>query len=126
MLVAGGLLQAQMMLRAFSRGKYWPTVEDVKAFLPTSAWQENRSSLADELAEDVWTELVMVYGTLEIDRARFVIASRLPAETLLPAKEAESMKQFSDDLGRLRRKLGIGGGWLDELLERFPRATHGV
>jgi hypothetical protein len=45
-LVAGELLHAQLMLRTASKGKHWPPVEDGKAFLPTSAWQENRTSLA--------------------------------------------------------------------------------
>jgi len=65
--------------------------------------------------EDLWLELVMQYAILEIDRARFALASQLPAERPLPPEEAEGLKRSSNELGRLRRKLGVGGGWLDEL-----------
>jgi hypothetical protein len=122
LLVAGELLNAQLILRAASEGKHWPPAKDVDALLPTSAWRENRSSLAGKVHEDLWNQLVMAYGLLEIDRARLVLANRLPPATLLPAKEAEDMKQASNNLGRLRRKLGGGGGWLDEIHDEFkPR-----
>jgi hypothetical protein len=119
LLVAGELLHAQLILRTASKCKHWLPVEDMNAFLPTSAWQENRSSLAGKLHEDLWNHLVMAYATLEIDRARLVNANRLPADTPLPAEEAERIRQFSNNLGRLRRKLGGGGGWLDEIHDQF-------
>ena len=37
LLVAAELLHAQMMLRSASKGRHWPTIEDLNAFLPTSA-----------------------------------------------------------------------------------------
>ena len=114
LLVAGELLHAQLMLRAALKCKHWPPVEDMNAFLPTSAWQENRSSLVDHVDEDLWNQLVMTYAGLEIDRARCVQASRLLWETPLPEEEAEGFRKISNDLGRLRRKLGGGGEWLDE------------
>lgn len=122
LLVAGELLHAQLVLRAASAGRHWPPVEDVNAFLPTSAWQENRSSLAGKIHENLWDQLVMAYALLETDRARFVMANRLPPETPLPAREAEGIKEASNTLGRLHRKLGGGGGWLDEIHDEFkPR-----
>jgi hypothetical protein len=119
LLVAGELLHAQMILRAVSKCKHWPTVEDGNAFLPTSAWQENRSSLVGNVHEDLWTQLVTAYALLEYDRARFVLSNRLPPRTPLEAKEAEGFKRASNDLGHLRRKLGLDGGWLDEIHDEF-------
>jgi len=113
-LVAGELLHAQLVLRAASAGRQWPPVEDINGFLPTSAWQEKRASLPGEINEDLWEKLVLAYATLEVERARFVAADSLPPQTPLPAKESEDMKEFAKQLGELRRKLGGGGGWLDE------------
>jgi hypothetical protein len=48
LLVAGELQHAQLVLGAVSKGEHWPVVENVDAFLPTSAWRENRASMADE------------------------------------------------------------------------------
>lgn len=118
-LVAGELLHAQIVLRGISEGKHWPPLEDVNAFLPTSAWQENRSSLAGKIDEDLWNQLVMAYALLEVDRARFAMVIRLPPEKPLPAKEAEGIKKTSNKLGCLRRELGGGGGWLDEIDNEF-------
>lgn len=115
LLVAGELLHAQLVLRAASELEHWPSVEDVDAFLPTSAWQENRSSLASKVHEDLWEKLVLAYGLLQTDRARFVSFSRSPTLTALPAKEAQGLKLFSYELGQLRRQLGSGGSWLDEI-----------
>lgn len=64
---------------------------------------------------DLWSQLIMTYAGLEIDRARFVTANRIPSATPLTAEVAEAMKQESNKLGELRRKLGLGGGWLDEI-----------
>jgi hypothetical protein len=112
LLVAGELLQAELILRTASASAHWPPVEDMNAFLPTSAWQENKSSLAGKIDEDLWNELILAYALLESDRARFAAANRLPAGTPLAAREAKGLQQTSQDLGRLRRKLGVGGGWL--------------
>jgi hypothetical protein len=115
LLVAGELLHAQLILRSASTMSQWPPVEDVNAFLPTSAWQENRSSLAGKVHEDLWEKLVLAYALLETDRARFVSFSRSPSPIALPAKEAQGLKLFSYELGQLRRQLGGGSGWLDEI-----------
>jgi hypothetical protein len=121
LLVAGELLHAQMTLRAASKLEHWLPVGDETDFLPTSAWQENRSGLVGNIGEDLWNQLVMAYAQLEIDRARFAVANRLPVKPL-SANEAEGFKQFSNELGHLRRKLGGGGGWLDEIHDEFkPR-----
>jgi hypothetical protein len=120
LLVAGELLHAQYILRNISKAPHWPHVEDVNAFLPISAWRESRSSLAGNVDKDLWDELVMAYALLEFDRGRFVLASRLPETPLLATRDAEGIKQTSNDLGRVRRKLGGGGGgWLDELHDEF-------
>jgi hypothetical protein len=122
LLVGGELLHAQIVLRATSELEHWPSVEDVNAFLPTSAWQENRSNLAGKIHEDLWEKLVLAYGLLQTDRARFVSFSRSPSLTVLAAKEAQGLKLFSYELGQLRRQLGSGGGWLDEIhYELKPR-----
>jgi hypothetical protein len=126
LLVAGELLHAQFVLRTASEGSHWPYVEDVDAFIPTSAWQESRFSLTGRIHEDLWNQLVMAYAVLEIDRRRFLMASRLPPETPLPPKEAESLKGTSNNLGRLRRKLGGGGGWLDEIHDEFKPQMDGL
>ena len=124
LLVAGELLHAQLVLRSASAGEHWVPVEDVNAFLPTSAWQEHRSSLVGEIHEDLWSRLVMAYAGLETDRARFVLANRLPPETPLPATEAEGIRETSNVLGQLRRELGVGGGWLDEVAARADRPSR--
>jgi hypothetical protein len=64
LLVAGELLHAQRILRVVSADKIWPPFEDLNAFLPTSAWQENRSSVAGKVDEDLWNQLVMAYQGL--------------------------------------------------------------
>jgi hypothetical protein len=124
-LVAGELLHAQLILRSASGATHWPPVEDVNGFLPTSAWQENRSSLAGKVDEDLWDQLVLAYALLESDRARFTLGSRSSAPIALPAKEAQGLKLFSYELGHLRRQLVAGGGWLDEVQHEIkPRIAH--
>jgi hypothetical protein len=116
LLVAGELLHAQLVLGAVSKCEHWPVVENVDAFLPTSAWRENRASIARKVDKDLWDKLVMAYAVLESDRARFVAVNRLPALTPLPAKEAEGIKEAYFNLGSLRKQLGGGGGgWMDEI-----------
>ena len=112
LLVAGELLQAQLILRAVAKGEHWPPIEDLDAFLPTSAWRENRSSIADMVSEDLWSQIVMAYSQLEADRGRFATANRLTQPKLLTAEIAKGMMDFSEELGRLRGKLGVGGGWV--------------
>jgi hypothetical protein len=125
-LVAGELLNAQMVLSACSKGNLWPPIEDADAFLPTSAWHDHRSTLAGHVHEDLWNQLVMAYAAIEIDRARFVLANRLPPGTPLPAKEAEGIRQSAMRLGGLRRKLGGGGGWLEEIHEELKPQVDGL
>jgi hypothetical protein len=108
-----------MILRVASKSGKLPPFEDLNAFLPTSAWRENRSSLAGKVSEDLWLQIVSAYTLLEIDRSRFAVANKMPAGTPLDAEVAAGMKKSSDDLGRLRRQLGVGGGWLDEIEEKL-------
>lgn len=119
LLVAAELLQAQMVLRAVSKGEHWPPIEDLDAFLPTSAWREHRSSIAGMVSEDLWVQIVMAYSVLEADRARFATANKLTAPKALTAEVAKSMTDSSKDLARLRRQLGVGGGWLDEIDDKL-------
>lgn len=86
-LVAAELLHAELILRTASGAKHWPHVEDVNAFLPTSAWRENRSNLAGKVHGDLWDQLVMSYAGLELDRTLFVLGSRGPSQTTITAKE---------------------------------------
>jgi hypothetical protein len=119
LLVAAELLQAQFVLRSTSQGGRWPPIEDLEAFLPTSAWRENRAKMASMVDQDLWFQLVLAYSVLEIDRARFAIANKLPAPTALPVEVAKGMKETSHRLGQLRRQLGLGGGWLDEIVDKL-------
>jgi hypothetical protein len=119
LLVAGELLQAQVTLRAASRSEHWICLDDAKAHLPTSAWHENLASLAGHIDCDLYNELVMEYALLGIERERFFLVNRMPAATPLPAKVAEEMKAHANTLGRLRRRLGGDGGWLDEIPDEF-------
>jgi hypothetical protein len=81
--------------------------------------------VAGKVDEDLWNQLVMAYAGLELDRGRFATANRMPAGTPLPANEAEGIKRTFNKLGRLRRKLGGGGGWLDEIHDEFkPRVDR--
>ena len=67
----------------------------------------------------------MAYALLEVDRARFVAFSRSPAPIALSAKEAQGFKLFSYELGQLRRQLGGGGRWLDDIQEELkPRIAR--
>jgi hypothetical protein len=119
LLVAGELLHAQLTLRAAAASTNWPPLEDIDRFLPTSAWQDGRSSLAGKIDEDLWNKLVMAYAFLEIDRVRFVMANRvLPVKPLL-AEDAEGLNRASNNLDVLRRQLGGGGAWLDEIQDEI-------
>lgn len=117
LLIAGEILQAQMVLGAALKGKHWPTMEDMNALLPTAAWQENKSMLIGHVSQDLWNQLVSVYTLLECDRQRFVLANKLSKPTLLPKKEAKGLRELYLKLGRLRRQLGGSGGFLDEFDE---------
>jgi hypothetical protein len=115
-LVAGELLHVQLVLRAAAVGPDWPLISDVNAHLPNAAWQEFRVRLVDMVDDDLFNELVMTYAQLEADRARFVTAFNL-RDKPLAASEATSLIKMSYKLGRLRRRLGGGGAWPDEIAE---------
>lgn len=123
LLVATELLQAQLLLRAVSKGEHWPLhwplIDDVDAFLPTSAWRENRSSIAGMVSEELWSQIVIAYGVLEADRYRFVTASKLTVPKVLTAEVAKGLSDSSKELGRLRWQLGLRGGWLDEIEDKL-------
>jgi hypothetical protein len=121
LLIAAELLHAQLALRTIADYGKWPPIEDLDGFLPTSAWRENRASIVGTVSEDLLRRLVVTYSLLEHDRARFAAANRIPATTLLTAEMAEALKKTSFDLGDLRRELGLGGGWLEEIEEKFKR-----
>jgi hypothetical protein len=116
-LIVGELLHAQMNLRIASENTIWPIfVQDVNSWLPNSAWRENKSSLLGTVPDDQWDELEMTYAILEIRRDQLIVASRLSEAKLVTAEEAEDFKQSSRRIGRLRRKLGGGGGgWPDDI-----------
>jgi len=118
LLVAAELLHAEMTLRSVSKGGHWLPIEDLDAYLPTSAWRENRTSIAGNVSENLWVEIVMAYAQLEADRCRFAAATKIPGTTPLRPEVAKEMKKSSDGIGRLRRQLGVGGGWLDEFEEK--------
>jgi hypothetical protein len=73
LLIAAELLNVQAVLRAASKVGKWPSFEDLDAFLPTSAWRENRSSIAGIVSDDLIFDLVMTYNILEHDRSRFAL-----------------------------------------------------
>jgi len=107
------------MLRALSKSelKHWPHVHDAAAVLPTSAWRDHRDSLADVLDEDLWNELVLAHATLEMDRGRLAQAMDHPAGVPLTDAAIEVLKSDVINLERLRRALGGGGGWVEDLPE---------
>lgn len=118
LLVAAELLQAQSILGNAIEGRSWPPFEDVDAYMPTSAWRENRSSIAGNVSEDLWVKLVMAYQILEFDRERIAFENKKPTPQTITAEEAKAMKGSYYKLGRLRSQLGVGGGWLDELEDK--------
>jgi hypothetical protein len=120
LLVAEELLHAEGNLRSVCNLGYWPPVVDLNAFLPTSAWRENRSSIAGMVSEDLFRQLGMAYLLLEHDRARFALMDKLPAGTPLHAGVAKGIKESCINLAHLRRQLGMGGGWPDEV-ENKPK-----
>ena len=71
------------------------------------------------VSQDLWVQIVMAYIGLELDRSRFATANRISATTPLTAEVAKGMKESSNELGRLRRHLGVGGGWLGEIEEKL-------
>ena len=119
LLVAGELLHAQVILRVASEGEHWPYAPDMDATiarLPSSLWEENRSSLVGHVDDELFESLVIAYANLEIDRLRIFVASKLPADRPMTPEEAQSLKRNSDVLGRLRRQLGGGAlDWPDEI-----------
>jgi hypothetical protein len=119
LLIRGELLHAELTLRSASDSKMWPPLEDAKVFIPTSAWQENRSSLVGYVSEDLWEQLVITYALLVYDQGRFEMGARLAPGTLLREQEAESLIQTANNLYRLRRKLGGGGAWPDAIRDEF-------
>jgi hypothetical protein len=116
-LVAGELLQAQLILRSIAETKTWPPFDDVDAYLPTKGWQEYRSRLVDTLDQDLFDHLVMAYAQLEIDRMRFsMFTKRVPPDDQMTIPEALGVWHSFYELGRLRRRLDAGGsGWIDEM-----------
>jgi hypothetical protein len=121
LVVGAELLHAELILLSVYKRGAWPPFEELDAFLPTSAWRENRSSLAGMLDEDLFSQLVLAYGLLEQDRSRFAHANRMPSTPPIPVEVANGLKESASDLGRLRRQLGIGGGWRDEVEELMCR-----
>jgi hypothetical protein len=115
LLVAGELLHAEFVLRTAAKLENWPPIDDSKDFLPASVWQENRASIVTCIDENLYNRLVMAYAILDIDRTRFIMANRFPAKVPLPTEIAKGVKEFCDQLGGLRRELGGGGGWIDEI-----------
>ena len=114
LLVSGELLQVQLTLRTAAKIERWYVVKDGTDFLSTSIWRESRSSLAGNVSQSLWNDLIMTYSVIEAERARIASANELPPGTPIPAGTAAEIKQLSDEVGHLRRKLGGTGRWLDE------------
>lgn len=127
-LIAGEMLHGQFILLAASELSNWPAVESIDAHLPISMWREHRSSLAGYVDGDLWEELVRTYAFLELDRERFITANRIPGGKPLSKDEAKSLRDGSMRLGRVRRKLLPGGGFLaefDEVTQSKARDPRG-
>jgi hypothetical protein len=118
-LVAGELLQAQLILRAASKGTTWPAIEDVNAYLPTSAWQENKSILVGEVDEGLYDQLVLDYALLESDKQRIIVANKITPLPPLQAQQADEFREAVKKLGLRRKQLGAGGRWLDEIKDEL-------
>ncbi len=69
--------------------------------------------------EDLWSELVVTYARFEGERIRFVVASNIVGVRPLSTSEATSLRETSNELGRVRRRLQptLFGGWPDEINE---------
>jgi len=116
-LVGGELLNASFIIRttAAVKSKNWPFFPDPASMFPTAAWQEHRALLAEVLDEDLWNELTMAYAGLEFDRGRFAVAKDLPPNSPLTDPVIKEMKRTVMELERLRRALGGGGGWSEDI-----------
>jgi hypothetical protein len=121
LLVAAELLQAQHILRAASVSKTWPYVEAIDSVLPTAAWREHRSAIAGMVSEELFVKIVMAYTSLEVDRDRIISEQKKSTQSPLTPEIAQSMKEDSETLGDIRRELGIGGGWMDEIEAKIKR-----
>jgi hypothetical protein len=51
------------------------------------------------IGKDLWWEILMAYGLLEVERARLVVASKLPPDTRLNAEAAKQMKSSAETFG---------------------------
>lgn len=122
LLIAAELLHAQVTLRVVAKMGKWPAGEDMDVYLPTSAWREHRASIAGKVSENILWDLVMTYSLLEHDRERFAMANKIGAPFPLGAELAKDMKAESNRIGDLRRKLGLGGGWEDEIEDKYREA----
>jgi hypothetical protein len=114
-LIAGELLQAQNFYGATVRGAAWPVFEDINALLPTAAWQEHKANLVDHVDDDVWNNLLLMYLMIEMDRQRFISANKMATPPPLQAKQAVELAQAFKELGTLRKALGAGGGFPNDI-----------
>jgi len=115
-LVAGELLHCQLIMRTTVDSGIWPIAEDAdtaRGRLPSTMWEENRSELVGEVDDDLLNALVMAYATLDVDRGRMVLANKVP-ERRLTEQETRFFQEAAAELGRLRRRLGAGGGWVED------------
>jgi hypothetical protein len=70
-LIEGELLQAKGLLRFMSEeSSTWPSFIEPNTAFPTSAWQENRAYLANNIAHGFWQSLWFTYMSLEMIRQK--------------------------------------------------------
>jgi hypothetical protein len=114
-LVAAELLQATLMLRSIASvpSKAWP-VFDASTVLQSTAWQEQRATLSDQLDEDAWNQLALTYAELESEKARLTIAADNPPSSQMPESVIAGIREFVGRVEASRRALGGGGGWLKD------------
>jgi hypothetical protein len=106
-MVVGELLQVELIVRDASESHQWPPIDDVDAFLPTTAWREYRGQLVDVVDRDLWDQLVLGYALLEIQRRAFAIGARSPIP--ISPEHVAKLSENADRLRRLRRLLDPKG-----------------
>ncbi len=88
------------------RSKSWVGLPDVKAVLPTSAWEAHRADIVGAVSEGLLERLVAAYALVEADRARLTLVNEMPPGTEMTEDIIAGLKETVVDLKALRKDLG--------------------
>lgn len=103
--VAGELLQVQIVLRAEAKTTSWTSYSDVNATLPVGAWEENREYIAT-IDEDLFSHLVGVYTLITMLRNAFVTAQDASPPLTKKPDHVQMMTTLVPAIDVLRQRLG--------------------